>query len=160
MAFYFLHSVTGPVYKCVRSGTQPQFFCTAQIFTFYLLNLIIIFYFLKGEKVLFLLEEEEMKQEDFLVYLTEFVVFGTISHLFSPEEQTTIINSIRTEVTQAGLSYTRDVAWNFFLRLVFQSCATHSMNIAQLYFSLRGGIQLQKCNVVCRKWWPFFLSVQ
>ena len=54
--------------------------------------------------------------EDFLVYLTEFIVSGSISHLFSLEEQTTIINSVRTEVTQAGLTYTRDVAWEFFLR--------------------------------------------
>ncbi|KAK2150977.1 hypothetical protein LSH36_380g01074 [Paralvinella palmiformis] len=70
----------------------------------------------KGEKVLFLLEDDELSEEDFLVFLSEFIVSGSISHLFSQEEQTTIINSIRTEVTQAGLSYTRDVAWEFFLR--------------------------------------------
>ena len=52
------------------------------------------------------------------MYLTEFIVSGAISHLFSQEEMTTIINSIRTEVTQAGLTYTRDVAWEFFLKLV------------------------------------------
>ena len=56
--------------------------------------------------------------EDFLVFLTEFITSGNISHLFTYEEQTTIINSIRTEVTQAGLVYTRDVAWEFFLRSV------------------------------------------
>ena len=71
---------------------------------------------LQGEKVLFLLEEEEMVEENFLVYLSEFILVGHISHLFSLEESTTIINSVRTEVTQAGLTYTRDVAWQFFLR--------------------------------------------
>ncbi|KAK6172547.1 hypothetical protein SNE40_016179 [Patella caerulea] len=72
----------------------------------------------KGEKILLLLHEEELVDEDFLVFLTEFIVSGSIMHLFSYEEQTTIINSIRTEVTQAGLAYTRDVAWNFFLKTV------------------------------------------
>jgi dynein heavy chain len=59
--------------------------------------------------------EEELMEEDFLVFLIEFIVSGSISHLFTYEEQTTIINSIRTEVTLAGLTYTRDTAWNFFL---------------------------------------------
>ena len=71
---------------------------------------------LQGEKTLFVLEEEELLDEDYLVYLTDFILSGFITHLFSYEEQTTIINSIRTEVTQAGLTYTRDVAWDFFLK--------------------------------------------
>uniref|UniRef100_K1PIP3 Dynein beta chain, flagellar outer arm n=1 Tax=Magallana gigas TaxID=29159 RepID=K1PIP3_MAGGI len=73
---------------------------------------------LQGEKILLLLHEEELLEEDFIVFLQEFIMGGSISHLFTYEEQTTIINSIRTEVTQAGLTYTRDVAWNFFLRTV------------------------------------------
>eukprot|EP00105_Crassostrea_gigas_P044993 XP_019929141.1 PREDICTED: dynein beta chain, ciliary isoform X4 [Crassostrea gigas] len=72
----------------------------------------------RGEKILLLLHEEELLEEDFIVFLQEFIMGGSISHLFTYEEQTTIINSIRTEVTQAGLTYTRDVAWNFFLRTV------------------------------------------
>lgn len=74
--------------------------------------------FFQGEKILLLLHEEELLEEDFIVFLQEFIMGGSISHLFTYEEQTTIINSIRTEVTQAGLTYTRDVAWNFFLRYV------------------------------------------
>ncbi|XP_072166084.1 uncharacterized protein [Diadema setosum] len=72
----------------------------------------------KGEKLLLLLTEEDLLEEDFLVYVEEFVVTGAITHLFSSEEQTTIINSIRTEVTAAGLTYTRETAWNFFLKTV------------------------------------------
>ena len=67
-------------------------------------------------------------EEDFLVFLIEFIVSGSISHLFTYEEQTTIINSIRTEVTLAGLTYTRDTAWNFFLGIVrnnFRICMIH-----------------------------------
>jgi dynein heavy chain len=66
---------------------------------------------------LFLIHKEEMLDPDFLVFIQEFIVTGSsISHLFTFEEQTTIINSIRTEVTQAGLTYTREVAWDFFLK--------------------------------------------
>ena len=71
---------------------------------------------LQGEKILLLLQEEELLNEDFLVYVSEFVVNGAITHLFSVEEQTSIINSIRTEVTAAGLTYTRETAWDFFLK--------------------------------------------
>ncbi len=71
---------------------------------------------LQGEKILFLMEEDELLDEDFLVYLTEFILNGSIGHLFSYEEMTSIINSNRTEVTQAGLTYTREVAWEFFLK--------------------------------------------
>ncbi|XP_076457719.1 uncharacterized protein LOC143291635 isoform X3 [Babylonia areolata] len=76
----------------------------------------------KGEKLTLLIHEEELVTDELLVYLTEFIVSCSISHLFTHEEQTTIINSIRTEVTQAGLTYTRDVAWNFFLRTVRNNC--------------------------------------
>ena len=75
-----------------------------------------ICFYIQGEKVLFMVEDDELIEEDYLVFLSEFIVSGSISHLFTQEEQTTIINSIRTEVTQAGLTYTRDVAWDFFLR--------------------------------------------
>ncbi|XP_022099208.1 dynein beta chain, ciliary-like [Acanthaster planci] len=72
----------------------------------------------KGEKILLLLTDEELLNEDFLVYVGEFVVTGAITHLFTAEEQTSIINSIRTEVTAAGLTYTRETAWEFFLKAV------------------------------------------
>eukprot|EP00795_Rhopilema_esculentum_P016198 gene16198-7569_t len=73
---------------------------------------------LKGEKLLFVLNEMELFDEDFLVYVTEFLVSNSISHLFNDEEQTSITNAIRTEVTQAGLNYTKETAWNFFLKAV------------------------------------------
>lgn len=70
----------------------------------------------QGEKLLFVLNELELCDEDFLVYVTEFLVSNSISHLFNEEEHTSITNAIRTEVTQAGLSYTKETAWNFFLK--------------------------------------------
>jgi dynein heavy chain len=44
-----------------------------------------------------------------------------ISSLFTLEEETSVLNSVRTQVQQAGLSFSRAVAWEFFLRYVFYS---------------------------------------
>lgn len=63
-----------------------------------------------------LLPESDLTDEDFLFHVSEFLVSSSISHLFTEEEQTSVINAVRTEVTQAGLAYTRDVAWDFFLK--------------------------------------------
>ena len=83
------------------------------LFMVFVIEFIVLF---QGEHIVFLLTEEDLATEDFLVFVIEFIVSGAITHLFSYEEQTTIINSVRTEVTQAGLTYTREVAWDFFLR--------------------------------------------
>ncbi|XP_020627063.1 dynein beta chain, flagellar outer arm-like isoform X2 [Orbicella faveolata] len=72
----------------------------------------------KGEHLMLLLPESDLTDEDFLVHVSEFLVSSSISHLFTEEEQTSVINAVRTEVTQAGLAYTRDVAWDFFLKTV------------------------------------------
>lgn len=39
-----------------------------------------------------------------------------ISSLFTLEEETSVLNSVRTQVQQAGLSFSRTVAWEFFLK--------------------------------------------
>ncbi|XP_075192459.1 uncharacterized protein LOC142291659 [Anomaloglossus baeobatrachus] len=72
---------------------------------------------LKGQKTLLLLTEEQIDSTA-LVYVTEFVVFGFVSHLFTLEEQATITNAMRSEVTNAGLTYSKENAWNLFLQLV------------------------------------------
>ena len=62
------------------------------------------------------MSEEDLVDNDFIVFLSELISADSISHLFTQEQVTTIVNSIRTEVTQAGLGYTREVAWQFFLK--------------------------------------------
>ena len=70
----------------------------------------------QSEKIVLLLQEEDIADNDNVVMAGEFVTCADFSHLFSYEDQTTIINSIRTEVTQSGLTYSRKVAWNFFIK--------------------------------------------
>jgi dynein heavy chain len=69
----------------------------------------------QGKKLLLLLQEEELMNDDVLVFLAEFIQSGFVWNLFSNEQQITIINSVRSEVTQAGLTYTKETAWKFFL---------------------------------------------
>ena len=68
----------------------------------------------QGKRLLFLVQEEEMMNDDVLVILAEFIQSGFVWNLFSSEQQIAIINSIRSEVTQAGLVYSKDVAWKYF----------------------------------------------
>nr|XP_018669150.1 dynein heavy chain 9, axonemal [Ciona intestinalis] len=72
----------------------------------------------KGEKLVFLLHDDKEVTHECLTMVEELVRHGSISHLFTNDEQTTIANSVRSEVTAAGLTYSRDVAWNFFLNTV------------------------------------------
>ncbi|KAG8587471.1 hypothetical protein GDO81_005673 [Engystomops pustulosus] len=72
---------------------------------------------LQGQKTILLLTEEQIDHTA-LVYLTEFVVFGSVSHLFTLEQQATLTNAMRSEVTNAGLTYSKENAWNLFLQSV------------------------------------------
>ena len=73
---------------------------------------------LQREKLLLLLGENDLVNSHMMVYISEFLVSSCIDHLFSEEERTSAINSVRSDVTQAGLAYTKDVAWSFFLKYV------------------------------------------
>ncbi|KAM9320087.1 uncharacterized protein PAF06_004553 [Gastrophryne carolinensis] len=75
---------------------------------------------LKGQRTLLLLTEEDIDPTA-LVYITEFVVSGSVSHLFTLEQQATIANAMRSEVINAGLTYSKENAWNLFLQAVKQN---------------------------------------
>lgn len=62
------------------------------------------------------LTEEEIYQKEFLAYITEFITSEEVMHLFTIEEETTILNSIRTQVVQAGFMYSKETAWEFFIK--------------------------------------------
>ena len=86
--------------------------------------------------MLIVLTEEEMMHREFLMYVTEFIVSEEIMHLFSIEEETNILNSIRTQVIQAGLNYSKETAWEFFMKYFF--CLNNQTPYSIYYF--------QKCE--------------
>ena len=65
-----------------------------------------------------LITEEDFQHLDLIINITNLINTEDISSLFSLQEETTVINSVRTQVQQAGLTYSKAVAWDFFLRYV------------------------------------------
>ena len=66
--------------------------------------------------MLLLLTSVEMLHSSFLGLLHEAVCEAHITHLFTAEERTHIVNAVRSDVTRAGLVFTVSTAWEFFLR--------------------------------------------
>ena len=81
------------------------------------------------------LTEDDLKNKEFLVYVTEFVISEEIMHLFTMEEETTILNSIRTQVIQAGLVYSKETAWELFVKYCESNSNTLLLNIKKLSVS-------------------------
>ena len=69
----------------------------------------------KNEKILILLTDQELVHESFLTYVYQFVKGGAISPLFSKEDQSRIVTAIRSDLAQAGLTFSKETAWKFFL---------------------------------------------
>jgi dynein heavy chain len=67
------------------------------------------------EKLLLLFTEEEIVHNEFISYLTDFLVSEDIKHLFEDDE-TTILNSIRTQVVQSGVAFSKESAWELFVK--------------------------------------------
>ena len=70
----------------------------------------------KNERMVLLLSEQELLNEDFLTYVYQFVRGVAISPMFSREEQSRIVTAVRSDLAQNGLTFTMETAWNFFLR--------------------------------------------
>ncbi|CAF4591105.1 unnamed protein product, partial [Rotaria sp. Silwood2] len=73
---------------------------------------------IRNEKIILLITEEEFEHIELIIHVTNLLNTEEMSSLFSLEEETSVLNSVRTQVQQAGLSFSRAVAWEFFLRNV------------------------------------------
>ncbi|CAF5003340.1 unnamed protein product, partial [Rotaria sp. Silwood1] len=73
---------------------------------------------IRNEKIILLIREEEFEHIELIIHVTNLLNTEEMSSLFSLEEETSVLNSVRTQVQQAGLSFSRAVAWDFFLRNV------------------------------------------
>lgn len=71
---------------------------------------------LKNEKTVLLLTDKQLLHESFLTCVYEFVKDCAISALFSKEEQDKIVNGVRGDLTQLGVAFSSENAWNFFLQ--------------------------------------------
>ncbi|XP_058857324.1 dynein beta chain, ciliary-like isoform X3 [Acipenser ruthenus] len=74
----------------------------------------------QGQRVLLVLSEEHMEMFS-LLYISDLVVLGSITPLFTSEQQTSIVNELRSEITNEGITFTKEAAWDYFLRRVTQN---------------------------------------
>ncbi|KAK6473374.1 dynein beta chain [Huso huso] len=74
----------------------------------------------QGQRVLLVLSEEHMEMFS-LLYISDLVVLGSITPMFTSEQQTSIVNELRSEITNEGITFTKEAAWDYFLRRVTQN---------------------------------------
>jgi dynein heavy chain len=72
----------------------------------------------KGQPVVFLMTDNQIVKEQFLVYINDLLSTGIVSDLFTPENKDTFCNAVRNEVKATGLLDTNDNCWDFFINKV------------------------------------------
>ena len=72
----------------------------------------------KDEPVCWILTDSQIVNEDFLVYINDFLSSGNIPDLFCREDKDDVINAVRNEVKAEGTIDTNDNCWEFFIEKV------------------------------------------
>lgn len=69
----------------------------------------------KGTPVVFLMTDNQIVKEKFLVYINDLLSTGYIADLCTQEDKDNFCNAVRNEVKAAGLLDTPDNCWDFFI---------------------------------------------
>lgn len=75
----------------------------------------------KGTAITFLMTDNQIVNEKFLVYINDLLSTGYIADLCTQEDKDTFCNSVRGEVKQAGMVDSADNCWDFFIDKVSSS---------------------------------------
>ena len=70
---------------------------------------------MKGTAITFLMTDNQIVNEKFLVYINDLLSTGYIADLCTQEDKDTFCNSVRGEVKQAGMVDSSDNCWDFFI---------------------------------------------
>ena len=73
---------------------------------------------LKGQPVTFLLTDNQIVNEKFLVFMNDLLSTGLVSDLCSPEDVEAFSGSVRNEVKAAGIIETPENLWDFFIEKI------------------------------------------
>jgi P-loop containing dynein motor region D4 len=76
----------------------------------------------QGQPVTFLLTDNQIVNEKFLVFMNDVLSTGLISDLCAPEDVENFSNSVRAEAKAAGLQETPENLWDFFIEKI-RRCA-------------------------------------
>jgi dynein heavy chain, axonemal len=77
---------------------------------------------MKGQPVTFLMTDNQIVNEKFLVFLNDLLSTGLVSDLCSAEDVDVFSNSVRNEVKAAGIMETPGNLWDFFIEKI-RRCA-------------------------------------
>ena len=69
-----------------------------------------------NERLLLLLTDKELQAPEFLTLLYAFIHGGNVALAFSAEERGRVLTAVRPALTQAGLGFSEQAAWGFFVR--------------------------------------------
>ena len=69
----------------------------------------------KGIPITFLMTDNQIVNEKFLVYINDLLSTGYIADLCTTEDKDTFCNSVRGELKQAGMVDTVENCWDFFI---------------------------------------------
>jgi hypothetical protein len=72
----------------------------------------------KGQPVVFLMTDNQIVKEQFLVYINDLLSTGIVADLFSPEDKDGFCNAVRNEVKATGQLDTPENCWTFFINKV------------------------------------------
>lgn len=73
---------------------------------------------LQGIPVTFLLTDNQIVREEFLVLINDFLSTGIVSDLIGPEDRDNFMNAVRNECKATGLLDTPENLWDFFIQKV------------------------------------------
>lgn len=77
---------------------------------------------MKSQPVTFLITDNQIVNEKFLVFLNDLLSTGLVSDLCSPEDVEAFSGSVRNEVKAAGILETPENLWDFFIEKI-RRCA-------------------------------------
>lgn len=73
---------------------------------------------MKGQPVTFLITDNQIVNEKFLVFLNDLLSTGLVSDLCTPEDVEAFSGSVRNEVKAAGIMETPENLWDFFIEKI------------------------------------------
>jgi hypothetical protein len=73
----------------------------------------------KGQPVVFLMTDNQIVKEQFLVYINDLLSTGIVADLFTPEDKDGLCNAVRSEVKATGALDTTENCWEFFINKVW-----------------------------------------
>ena len=76
----------------------------------------------KGTAITFLMTDNQIVNEKFLVYINDLLSTGYIADLCTQEDKDNFCNSVRGEVKQAGMVDSADNCWDFFIDKASNPC--------------------------------------